>query len=98
MRAFYLAYAVSDQKLSQLVTESDSAPLRKLKQPVLDAPVQAARELHGQKLSQAATQSVRAAIESVASLPWGHNIVLMQKVKEVDARLWYSLHVIRDHA
>ena len=33
MRAFYLAYAVSDQKLSQLVTESDSAPKRKLEQP-----------------------------------------------------------------
>jgi predicted nuclease of restriction endonuclease-like (RecB) superfamily len=90
MRAFYLAYAVSDQKLSQLVTESDPAPQGKLKQPVLEARVKAARELHGQKLSQAATQSVRATIELVASLPWGHNIMLMQKVKEVDARLWYA--------
>jgi hypothetical protein len=33
MRAFYLAYGASDQKLSQAVTESGSAP-RKLKQPV----------------------------------------------------------------
>ena len=90
MRAFYLAYAVSDQKLSQLVTESDSAPKRKLKQPVSEARVQRAQELHGQKLSQAATQSARATIELVASLPWGHNIVLMQKVKEVNARLWYA--------
>src|SRR5439155_18333573 len=90
MRAFYLAYAVSDQKLSQLVTESDSAAERKLEQPVLEARVQAAQELWGQKLSQAATQSVRAAIELVASLPWGHNIALMQKVKEVDACLWYA--------
>jgi predicted nuclease of restriction endonuclease-like (RecB) superfamily len=90
MRAFYLAYAVSDQKLSQLVTESDSAPKRKLKQPVLEARAQPAQELHGQKLSQAATQSIRAPIELIASLPWGHNIVLMQKVKEIDARLWYA--------
>jgi hypothetical protein len=30
MRAFYLAYAVSDQKLSQPVTESNFAPQRKL--------------------------------------------------------------------
>src|SRR5215468_10757972 len=30
MRAFYLAYAVSDQKLSQPVTESDLEPHRKL--------------------------------------------------------------------
>jgi predicted nuclease of restriction endonuclease-like (RecB) superfamily len=90
MRAFYLTYAVSDQKLSQLVTESNSASKRKLKQPVSEAPVKAARESHGQKLSQAATQSIRAPIELVASLPWGHNIVLMQKVKEIDARLWYA--------
>src|SRR6516164_8174031 len=34
MRAFYLAYAVSDQKLSQPVTESDSVLPQKLKQPV----------------------------------------------------------------
>ena len=46
MRAFYPAYAVSDQKLSQLVTESDSAPKRKLKQPVLEARAQPAQELH----------------------------------------------------
>jgi predicted nuclease of restriction endonuclease-like (RecB) superfamily len=90
MRAFYLAYAVSDQKLSQPVTESDSAPHQKLKQPVSETSVQPGRQLQSQKLSQAVTQSVRAAIELVASLPWGHNIVLMQKVKEVDARLLYA--------
>jgi predicted nuclease of restriction endonuclease-like (RecB) superfamily len=81
---------VAHKKLSQLVTEFDSAPKRKLEQSVLKARVQPAQELHGQKLSQAATQSVRTAIELVASLPWGHNIVLMQKVKEIDARLWYA--------
>src|SRR5262249_42699756 len=89
MRAFYLAYAVSDRKLSQLVTESGRAP-QKLKQPVSETSVQAAQELQSQKLSQAVTQSVRAAIELVASLPWGHNIVLIQEIKEVDARLWYA--------
>ena len=51
MRAFYLAYAVSDRKLSQPVTESDPAPQGKLKQPVSEAPVQAARELHGHESS-----------------------------------------------
>ena len=89
MRAFYLAYAVSDQKLSQLVTESGSTP-QKLKQPVSESPMPPGQELHDQKLSQAATESVRAAIDLVALLPWGHNIVLMQKVKELDRRLWYA--------
>jgi predicted nuclease of restriction endonuclease-like (RecB) superfamily len=89
MRAFYLAYTLSDQKLSQPVTESDFAP-QKLKQAASETRGQPGRELHRQKLSQAVPQSVRAAIESVASLPWGHNLVLMQKVKEVGARLWYA--------
>src|SRR5215468_7667633 len=48
MRAFYLAYTVSDQKLSQLVTESGSTPQR-LKQPVSESPMQPAQGLHGQK-------------------------------------------------
>ena len=36
MRAFYLGYGASDQKLSQAVTESGSAP-PKLKQPVSES-------------------------------------------------------------
>jgi predicted nuclease of restriction endonuclease-like (RecB) superfamily len=95
MRAFYVAYSGSDQKLSQAVTESDSAP-QKLKQPVLESPaqraiaLQPAGQLHGEILSQPVKESAGAAIELLALLPWGHNIVLMQKVKEVDARLWYA--------
>ena len=95
MRAFYLAYAGDQQILKRPVSESRSekdaqmSP-QKLKQPVSESPIQRGEELRGQKLSQAATESVLAAIELVASLPWGHNIALMQKVKEVDARLWYA--------
>ena len=93
--SFFLTYAGDDQILKQPVSESPSqkgaeVSPQKLKRPVSETSVQPTEELHGQKLSQAATQSVRAAIELVTSLPWGHNIVLMQKVKEVDARLWYA--------
>jgi predicted nuclease of restriction endonuclease-like (RecB) superfamily len=42
-----------------------------------------------QKLSQPVTESA-GAIELLASLPWGHNIVLMQKVKQLNTRLWYA--------
>jgi len=95
MRAFYVAYAGDRQILKQAVSESRSEEnaqmsLQKLKRPVSESPMQPDQELHGQKLSQAATESVRPAIELMASLPWGHNIVLMQKVKKVDARLWYA--------
>src|SRR2546429_5801785 len=41
MRAFYLAYGASDQKLSQAVTESGSTS-QKLKPPVSESPVQRA--------------------------------------------------------
>lgn len=36
------------------------------------------------------TESAGAAIELLASLPWGHNIVLLQKLKELNTRLWYA--------
>src|SRR5207302_360587 len=40
-------------------------------------------------------QPVRQLVEGgppapVAHLPWGHNVVLFQKVKHVDQRLWYA--------
>jgi predicted nuclease of restriction endonuclease-like (RecB) superfamily len=95
MRAFYVAYGGSDQKLSQAVTESGSAP-QKLKQPVLESParraiaLQPAGQLHGERLSQPVTESAGAAIELLALLPWGHNLVLLQKLKELNARLWYA--------
>ncbi|MDA0765386.1 MAG: PDDEXK nuclease domain-containing protein [Verrucomicrobia bacterium] len=31
---------------------------------------------------------------SVAHIPWGHNIVLMQKIKHLPTRLWYALQVV----
>ena len=36
------------------------------------------------------TESAGAALELPASLPWGHNIVLLQKLKELNTRLWYA--------
>ena len=36
------------------------------------------------------TESAGAAIELLALLPWGHNLVLLQKLKELNARLWYA--------
>lgn len=95
MRAFYLAYGASDQKLSQAVTESGSTP-QKLKQSVSESPaqralaLQSARQLRGEILSQPVTESAGAAFELLASLPWGHNIVLLQKLKELNTRLWYA--------
>jgi predicted nuclease of restriction endonuclease-like (RecB) superfamily len=33
---------------------------------------------------------------AVAQIPWGHNIILMQKVEALDARLWYAAQTIEN--
>jgi predicted nuclease of restriction endonuclease-like (RecB) superfamily len=88
MRAFYLAYA-SNQKLSQPVTESVSRRHQIVKQTVSEIVAQPVRDSSPSILSQPVTESA-GAIELLASLPWGHNIVLMQKVKQLNTRLWYA--------
>ncbi len=30
--------------------------------------------------------------QAVAQLPWGHNILLIEKVKNIDKRFWYDFH------
>lgn len=81
MRSFYLAYRPGGTILSQAVIES-----------------------RGQKLSQAVTElkprrksaQVAAKLESerppaaVAAIPWGHNLVLLFKLDDRAARLWYA--------
>lgn len=32
--------------------------------------------------------------QAVSQIPWGHNIVLIQKVKDVAARSWYAAQVL----
>jgi predicted nuclease of restriction endonuclease-like (RecB) superfamily len=41
-------------------------------------------------LAQAARELGDGPPSGVAALPWGHNIVLLEKVKEAEQRLWYA--------
>jgi DUF1016 N-terminal domain len=73
-----------------------AALLTRVKERVRTAQIKAAlsanRELRDSSpsiLSLPVTESA-GAIGLLASLPWGHNIVLMQKVKQLDTRLWYA--------
>jgi len=79
MRSFYRAWAGEQQRLSQLVRESLS--------PILLQPV---RELSNHKLSQPVAESASTAPEPMASLPWGHNLALLHKLKSATERLWYA--------
>ena len=93
MRAFFLAYCDSRRTLPQPASDSGDAIL-----------AQPARELPGSgKVAQSVPESPstipsRAVTElenvvlprAVAEIPWGHNIVLLQKLKDTEQRLWYA--------
>ena len=32
----------------------------------------------------------------VSQLPWGHNILLMQRIEDIDVRLWYMEQIIQN--
>ena len=51
---------------------------------------QAVTESSPKKLSRAVTESVIAPPEPMASLPWGHNIVLLHKLESNAGRFWYA--------
>jgi predicted nuclease of restriction endonuclease-like (RecB) superfamily len=100
MRAFYLAYANFGQELSQPVTES-VAGRQILKQSVSETARQRTRG-SSSILSQAVTESADKVLSQRAgkiaeqppapllALPWGHNIALLQKIKDPVTRLWYA--------
>ncbi len=84
MRAFYLAYtkglAIVVQPARQLAGEVVSQPARQLEnQSAAIVPVP-----DGVNLPQIATE-----------IPWYHNVVLIEKIKNPDQRLWYAEKVVQ---
>ncbi len=80
MRAFYRAYRGEGRISAQAVTELAG---EKSAQPVPKSP--------GRKLAQPARDLPEAGPpREVAGLPWGHNVVLLFKVKDPAQRLWYA--------
>lgn len=62
-------------------------PVRQLPEPNLS---QVVRESSGQKLSQPVTELLAVPPEPIASLPWGHNRLLLTKLDAPADRLWYA--------
>lgn len=85
MRGFYVAYP-NVEFLPPSVAERSSPAI--LPQPVAGigktAPAPSARSI----LSQPATELETAAI--LTSIPWGHLVLLMERLKDPDTRLWYA--------
>jgi predicted nuclease of restriction endonuclease-like (RecB) superfamily len=81
MRLFYIEYS-SPEFLEQLVPE-----LKGSQRTILEQPVQELAGCHEAGQSPGTLQ--RAAAELTATIPWGHHLELLKKVKAPAARLWY---------
>lgn len=98
MRAFAAAWSETPivlQPVRQL-------PAGKLSPPVTESPSTAAETVQppvGQTsdaiLQQAAAKFPATPPEPMASLPWGHNLVLLHKLKDRETRLWYAEATLR---
>ena len=80
MRAFYAAYSASGI-LSQPVTESSGQP----KGPPLAA---------GAIVQRPVAQLRGTPPEPMASLPWGHNLLLLHKLEKPEDRTWYAAKAV----
>jgi len=82
MIAFYRAYSILPQAVAN--SEAESVPLLESgggePTAILPQPVAKLGSLFFLPMVQ----------RSVALLPWGHNILLLQKVKDLPTRLWYA--------
>ncbi len=86
MRSFYLVW--SEGLL--LAPAQKVLPAEILSQAVTELPEATAKNPALQKLSQPVTEPPAAPPEPIASLPWGHNIVLLHKLNDAATRLWYA--------
>ncbi len=94
MRAFYLAWA--EPSLSQPAPDSGDAILAQAAQdpprPIPAQPVQESGEaILAQPAQELGSQEVPGA---AAEIPWFHNVVLFQKVKDPAQRLWYARQTV----
>ena len=81
MRSFYLAYSQGLTDVQQAVGQLPGAPqTQKFAQPV--------RQILDKPDDEKVPQSVGQIPAELADIPWGHNIVLIEKLDCDDARLW----------
>ena len=84
MRAFYEAYAPVAANLAQAVPKATGKKV-----------AQAVRQLPPEEVAQPVRQLAGTALpEVLAVVPWGHNIVLLQKLNDIAQRLWYAVKTI----
>jgi len=105
MRAFAEAWsdaAIVQQPVAQLLEaaqnlrppggEKSRTSVRESATPIVQ---QAVGQISGAILQQAVAQFPATPPEPMASLPWGHNLVLLTKLKKPAERLWYAQAALR---
>lgn len=106
MRSFYLAW--QHPVLAQPVRESgDQVLAQAAREPGSVDLAQGAQESGDTILPQAAAESGEAKLAQLvpvlevgdvppaaAAIPWGHNVILLQKVKDPAERLWYARQTV----
>jgi len=80
MRAFYLAYLERAELLAPPVQETNP---RKLAQPAQEIAV-------GRPSTKLAPAVQVLPPAEILAIPWAHNIVIVQKIKDHETRLWYA--------
>ena len=86
MRAFYLAYELSQSIVAQPVRQLEGGMVARTEgQPDSAIVAQPARQLRS---------PLSVPPPPVAELPWGHNVVLIERVKDPTERLWYAQQTI----
>ncbi|MBC2712908.1 MAG: DUF1016 domain-containing protein [Desulfosarcina sp.] len=84
MIAFFRAYSNLDEILPQPVAKLN----QKQKQGPANLPQAVAKTEHA--------DAMKGLLRLVPKIPWGHNILLMEKVKDVSERLWYMEQVLEN--
>jgi predicted nuclease of restriction endonuclease-like (RecB) superfamily len=90
MRAFYATYSNSTGILSQAVTESSPGP--NLSRLAIESAGKIARLTP--VVQAAAAQLFPQPPEPFASLPWGHNLLLLHKLEKPEDRHWYAAKAV----
>jgi predicted nuclease of restriction endonuclease-like (RecB) superfamily len=94
MRAFYLAWLPSGQILSQPVTELRTPSTGASAAEILAQPATEIRPVVPDPiLAQPVTELPP---QEVLALPWSHNLLLLQKIKDPATRLWYAAQVLQN--
>lgn len=87
MRAFYLAYRPASPIVAQPVRQLACRPRPAKDGGSVPATKQSETQIVAQPVRQSADETVP---QIVGQIPWGHNVVLLERLSGLTQRLWYA--------